>query len=512
MDKLMNKIQLRNSKGFSTVEILVAMVVMILTVTATIGLVFGSQSLVLDSETSSEALSIAQELIENAQADSRKDFALVNPKPEVAESVYVKKLEVETLPDFFTKKVISVVTWTGDRGKNQKVELTTLVTNPEGPNGGTTCNSVLEGDWKNPQMASYEMGKDLLVPSDPSSGFPIGDIDINNHKLYVVVSNSNGNNLPTFFKFDIPDPSLPPVFTSSMDNNPSVKFGLNAIHVAGNYAYVANAYPADYDTCSESLSCSQLQIIDLTSMTVESKLKMPAVTGDGGQAIGTSIFLKDNFIYLGLSKAGSGKEFHVIDVSDPLAPVWRGGYNIDHQVNSIYVRDEYAYVTHPASSSDPIPEELTILDISNPADPQRVGGYNAPDNQGHGKSMHLVGDTLHLGRTVTAPNEELYVLDGSDPETNLGPPLGMQEISSSVNALLVRDYLTFLITNDQFQVWNTAVPSSIFPWTPSGTTAEFLDLPGNGKGTTMDCEGGYIYFASLPSNDKGYIAVVSPGP
>ena len=379
--------------------------------------------------------------------------------------------------------------------------------------GGDTCSSVLTGDWANPILTSYEFGKDLLVPSDPSSGFPIGNIDINNKVLYAVVNNSNGNNNPTFFKFDISNPLVKPEFISSMDNNPTVKPGYNALSVAGNYAYVANANGANYTSCSSSLSCSQLQVIDVSSMTVVGKLKVPGAGGSGGQAIGNVTFFKNGILYLGLSKtAGAGPEFNIIDVGgggmggSPVSPVYMAGVNIGNGVNSIYVKDNYAYVSSPND------QELKVIDVGTPASPSQVGQFNAPGgggNNGNGKSLSMVGNTLYLGRTLLNGNE-LYILNKSNPETSL-PILSFRDIkntsnnNTSVNGIIVRDYLIFLLTNDDFQTLKQSSSYSLSQY------ANPIPTPG-GSGTTMDCEANYIYFASVPTNDKGYIARVQAGP
>src|SRR3989344_493475 len=497
------------SNGFVTLEILIAFLVLILSFGAVILLAFGNQSIAIDSETNNEALYKAQQMLEEARATAEDDFASVTslPVPPLAfiqDNIYKKKLQVELVPlDPYTNKVISNITWKVDTGRDQSISFSTLITNKEAIESGNTCGSVLSGDWTTPQLISYEFGKDLLVPSDPSSGFPIGDIDVKDGKLYVVVNNSNGNNMPNFFKFNIPDPALPPVFLDSMENNPTIKAGLNALHVAGDYTYVANANGINYTTCTESLSCSQLQVIDLNSMNVIGKLKIPGVTGSAGKSIGTSIFYKDGIVYLGLAKTQTGPEFNLIDVGGgglggtPTNPVYLGGFSIGNGVNAIYVKGKYAYVASPNN------EEIKIINIETPTTPYQVGQFDAPlggGNNGNGKSIYAVGDTLYLGRTLLN-GDEFYILNKTNSETNL-PIFGSRDVkdldgnNTSINGILVRDYLAFLLTNKDFQILK--IDKTTNPYTITQHTAP-LPTPG-GSGTSIDCEGNYIYFASLPSN------------
>ena len=239
--------------GFITLEILIAFTILILCIGAVIIVTFGNQSGAINAEIDQEALSKAQAVLEKARADAKFDFNLINPST---------NLEV-IQKDLFTKEVTS---------HNLSTTLTTLLTNPEAVDGGDTCSSVLTGDWKNPEMTSYEFGAELLSPSDSVNIFPIKDIDVNNHKLYAVIDNANSKTLPTFFKFDITDSTMPPIFIDSMDNNPGVESGFNAFTIVGHYAYLANAHGANYDTCVVSLSCSQLQVVNTDTMKVVGKL------------------------------------------------------------------------------------------------------------------------------------------------------------------------------------------------------------------------------------------------
>ncbi|MBI4053910.1 MAG: hypothetical protein HY397_01110 [Candidatus Doudnabacteria bacterium] len=507
-----------NQAGIATIEILIAFVVVILSITAVVGVVFGSQSMGLDALIYQEAQLKAQDLLEDTRATARQAFSLVNPRS-FAQDIYQVNLDVQTLPDFFTKKIVSRVTWLGEGNRNLNVQLASLVTNLDDLDGGDTCNSELLGDWQNPQMVSYEFGRDIL--NDTSSGFPVTSIQAFQHKLYVTVNNDNGNNPGTFYILDISDPTIMPVLlTPPLWDNSPVGAGLNAVAVDnGNYAYVANGYGASFSTCPQSVTCNQMQVIDISvnPPVVVKSYKVPGVTGSAGQGIGKSIFYKNGIVYLGLAKAGGATgEFVVLDVGgggaggSPTNPILRGSYEIDNGVNAIQVRGNYAYIASPNN------EELKILDISDPTDPVRVGGFDAPlggGNNGNGKSLYLVGDTLYLGRTLLN-GDEFWVLNNTDPETTL-PALGSKNIqnsgsNTSVNGMIIRDFLAFLITNESFQTWRIDNPSAI-----SQYANPLILPPGTGgglQGTATDCEGNYIFVGSQSSNDKGYISVITGGP
>jgi len=475
-------------------EILIAMAILVMVLSAVVLVAFGSQSMLVDSQTNSEAISKAQEMLEHAQALARKDFKLVNPTSAIADDIYQKKVDVAASSDpldFFTKKVTATISWPAEHGRTLNVKLDALVTNFENASGGDTCNSVLGGDWAHPNLNSFFVS-DMNINSTVA-------VDVYSRKLYVAISNANSSTTPTVFIYSLADPSNPSL-ADSFDNADGIKTGVSDLRATDKYLYLAKA---------TGPGSGQLQIFDNSvspPVQVGSDFKVTGATGGGGQATGNTIFYKDGYVYLGLTATASGPEFHIIDVHDPANPFevgyWPSSGHLGHDINAIYVKGRYVYLAHPIDSAAANIEEVTVLDISNPTLPQRVGGYDAPDNAGHGKSLYLVGDTLYLGRTQTASNPEFYILDSSNPASISAT--SSQEISSSVNDLIVRDYLAFLITTDsQFQIWRLDNPSGITQY------AAPLALPNSGEGSALDCEGNYFYVGSLDSANNAYISVIS---
>ena len=482
---------LKSKKGFSTLELMIAMVILIMVVSAVILVSFGSQSTLVDSQTNNEALNKAQEFLESAQANARKDFNLVVPiskHPDPEDAIYQNEVDVITDPnnngDFFTKKVTAKVSWLGEHNRNLSVQLSSLVTNFENAVGGDTCSSVLTGDWKNPNIVNFSV-------SDVGSGSSLS-VDVYNHKLFLAIGDAYASSASTIFVYNLTDPANPALL-AYLDNDPGIKAGVSDIHVADKYLYAAKA------TGSAS---GQLQIFDISSslpVQVGYDFKISGVTGD--DAIGKSIFYKDGYVYLGLSKTESGPEFNIIDVhGDPnnfpqvLSPV--GGYIVGHGINDIYVKGKYAYLATADAS-----RELIILDISDPANPVPVPATidNLQGSLGYGKSLYLVGDKLYLGRTYTS-EKEFYIFNVSNLESSVSV-LGNQETDNSVNDLIVRDYLAFLVTTDgQFQIWQIDDPSNIIPYFNSSVT---------GNGASLDCEGNYLYVGSVDSSNKSYLSIIT---
>jgi type II secretory pathway pseudopilin PulG len=506
----------KNQSGFSTLEILMAMFVLILALTAVVSVSFGNQSLIVDSRTNAEALNIAQGLLEKAQADSRKDFNLVNPVAATTTADgFVYRLDV-VQTDNFTKLATAYVDFPEDRGRRGNTRLSAIVANFNNAVGGDTCSSILlpdAGAWKNPQIKNTFSNFAFLA--DVSDNFPVTDVDAYKNKLYVTVNNSSAatTTVPTFFILDSSNPAaIQPI--AAVDNDLANQSGINAVAVAEDpaavktYAYTANA--------SGVSSTGQLQIIDVTnagSPLVKYSLKLPNVTGS--QSVGNSIFYKNGFVYLGLKATLNGPEFHIIDVHDPLAPAevghWPATGNLGNDINAIYVRDRYAYLATPNSKN------LIVLDISNASAPVLAGSYS--DGGGNnGKSVFMVGESLYLGRTVGGT--ELSILDESVPATTTPPLLGSKaDIDLSVDGIIVRGKsapansagfpaIAFLATPSDFKALDISDPTAVSAW---GSGISLSGISGNAQfEPVLDCEGNNFFIGSTDASKNGYLSIIAP--
>ena len=448
------------------------------------------------------------------------DFNSVNSISYPPDDIYQSRLLVSQI-DLFTKQITGLITWKTTGGRDQTTKLTTLITNPEAINGGDTCSSVLEGDWKNPQISNP------FYVGNPIGGNPITSINVFEGKIYITTDNSDGQ-YNDFYIYDISaDPKNPAIVNGpdGIDVNGKKNAGLSSVAISGNntnkYAYVANAYGADFSKCNESPNCSQMRIIDVTnpaSLILGRSYKLPSdVTGSGGQAVGNSIFYQNEYIYLGLTKTGSGPEFNIIDVHDPANPLRVGSYSVGRGINTIKVKNNYAYLT-----TDNNDEELIVLDVSNPTIPTLVEIYNALPDQigGYGSDLYLIGNRIYLGRTYIRNAPEFLILDNTNPNAIPQSPLGSVDIGSSTNpqslyGIVARDYLAFLTTGNKsagsgyFQVWNISNLGSMSLL----KSFDLSSVTGSGSvGSTSDCEGNYIYVGSYrKDNNKGMIFAVSPG-
>jgi len=548
MDKLTHR------RGFSIIEILIAMAIMIIVVSGVVGssggfgvALRGHQGAVLGAQTNAEAVTLAQKILEQAQALGRQDFGLVtNTATTSIDGFYYKSVDI-TQPDPQTDLVTVTISWR-ENNATSTVRVSTIVTNLENVNSPNTCSSFLTGNWYDPQIAGPF---DVVNGQNNKSGNPVTDIDILHSKLYIVTDNIHGDNMDFYIYETTPsvaNPTASPtnpmlVLGSPLQVDPGSQ-GLNAIAVASTssdiHAFVANARSADFNKCKPSTgaNCSQLEIFKVTNPTspgpvisfLLSTSTAPYVTGSAGGAVGKSIFYKDGYIYLGLTTTSNGPAFHIIDVHNPSSPFWVGSWPSPSPtfgpsgapINGIYVKGKYAYLSHPKDligpSGSPMQEQITVLDISNPTNPQKVSYfYDNGGIGGNGRSVYPAGDKLYFARTWTSnSHHEFEILDNSDPErlfeNNPNPPEPFgKTIGESLTGVVVRSNLAFLVSSTTIQILDVSIPQTISPPVKSWSLPSLI---GSGSvGTASDCEGNAVYFGSYRSNNqKGVILVVYPSP
>lgn len=510
---------IKTHSGFITLEVILSLFILTVALSGIILVTFGNQYLLSDTRTNREALGEAQKILEEASAIGHADFALLNPIPTRTLGIYRTELDVESV-DFFTKKVTVKVSWTNETLLSQTIQLTQIIADNENVVGGDTCDSYTTLNWTSPEIKNSptDFGNSI---GDTTTMYSISDIDAYENKLYVTIENTSVNTKETFFIFDISDPENPELIGKT-DNSPTTMSGIRALAVAssslGSYAYVANGVHSNFNSCTRGKNCAQLQVIDVlnpTNPTIASNFLIPTstppfVTGSGGRAVGQSIFYKNGYVYIGLTKTTTGPEFNIIDVHDPLHPIWTGGLSLGTSIHSIQVRGDYAYVTHKADNTGP-QEQLTVINIRDPHNPYRVSGFFYSGGiLNAGKSTSIVGDTLYLGRLaskITGSNDsipELYALNISDPTAVY--PIVVSSISletpESLNGVIVRDTLAFFVTTSKFQVWS-------IPRTSSSTPIASLLLPTGGSVTpSIDCEGNYFFISSNNASNRGFISII----
>lgn len=485
-----------NQSGVATLEILIAMVVLVLALTTVILVLFGGQSVTTDTQTSQEAIYMAQKELEIIRAQSRGTStqfnSIMTTSATVSGDIYTKQLTVVDI-SFCSKKVKSGINWSLEQ-RPQVIEITTVLTNlSAGAGAGGDCDPAPPSDpWRDPDT----LGSEDISPA----GAKGTDVDVLNKMVFLTAKHAASSS-HDFYIINAIDSSNPTT-ASSLDMGP----GLNAVDAAMNVGGTGKnfAFAASDD------SSGQLQIIDVTDLnnpTVAASASLPGVNPAGSFPEGRAIFYHDAKVYIATWET-AGPELHIFDVSTPTAPVWKGSRELNHSIRKIFVKGNYIYLATSGNQN-----ELVILDISDPTSIQPpfpgVGNpepwrFDAAGNE-DGASIYVLGDKAYLGRK-RGSSDELYVLDVGTPSaiTSLGSKdIDLDPSTSEIVDIVVVADLAFLATgdsNEEFQVWNIAEPSNIIRYST-------LNFPA--KITGLDYEDDLVY-SSVDSNDALRIIYDNP--
>lgn len=500
-------------QGSSILEVLIAISVLTLGIAASTLLSFANQSVKLDSDTSGEALYKAKDTIENTRALSRQDFNSAISTATSSDGIYSKKLDVIDMTSC-RKEAISRIIWSTEPTRLQKIKLTTDLTDIASTLalGGDCATDPPIGGWGNPaSLVSRELKKDLSLGDNPSvnsdAGTPATDIDVLNKMIYMTAISSKDD----FFILDgtsILNLTIPPILGSI-----NISAGLNAVDTTYDsntgkyYAYVANA------STTSSVSSDEFLVIDVDTPSAPNLVKSislgitpncPIYCPGGAQAI----YYYNGRVYIGTHRIG-GPEFYVFSVSPPYSPTsphLLGSFELDHNINSIVVRGDYAYLATSGNT-----KEVIILNVSTPASITEYGSFDAKNADGtannvDGTRLFLLGNKLYLGREKVSKSRpeqrDFYVIDVSYPATpEERGSVNLQILTDKnfstgimVTGIYVIGKYAFVATDDSdpgFIVLDISTPSAI------GLVSTFNYANNN---TEVDFENGFIYTSNSQNN------------
>jgi len=451
------------NKGFSTVEILIAFALLIIALSGILIVVFGNDSFALDSELNSKALFFAEEALNDARAQAAganfTKFFGIAPYPDdegyhATTTVMVKDLTP------CKKELTSLVSWEPTPLRDQFVRLVSqIVSIDELEALGDDCADEPTDEWEDPSVLDF----------DPKVVGEGTDVDLDGDFVYLTTQHSDIKS-SDFWIFNVADP-LNPALVADLNTDgddskgPNRDFGLRAVDVAGGYAYVANA------SSTKSASSDELLVIDVSApddpevvgrAQLDIEPNCPHFCPGGA----FSVYYRSNRVYVGTHRL-TGREFTVIDVSNPQTPVVMGAIEINHNVNRIFVRDDYAFL---ATSDDT--GEMIIVNVATPSSMTVVGKFNAGDSKANdedGMSIYVLGNKAFLGRgKITTSENNFHVINVSNPSTPslIGEATVPLTSNSDIVDFVVSGPLVFMATTGEtgeFQIWDISEPSNPKP-------------------------------------------------
>lgn len=478
-------------RGMSTVEILIAIAILTLTISATIMVVFGNQSLAIDTQTNVEALAKAESELEKARAIARADFFGVTDVPNTADDIYNKRLEVTDRSEC-QKEAVSTVTWQRG-GRDLAVSLQTLFSDLDVALAmGGDCDTTPPGKWDNPQTAvSLGFGGDGAT-----------DIDVYDNRVYIT-SNPSAAGKDDLYIYDFD----PVATTLTLRSKTTFGEGFNAIDVIKD-----QATGKLYAYALEDANTGQLRVIDVTNPASPTQVDaetFPNIIHTCSPAskpclAGISVYAYDGMLYVGTNYIPNlalpdtqNNELHIYDLAAPNAPVWVGSENVNHNIYSIAARGDYVYVALSGTG-----ESVRIYNVSDPVNPVQSGGFD-PLGDEYSTALHLIGTKLYVGRERVNGNDErdFYILDVTDPEqdpTILGAKKLDLNPGSFIKGVVVKGDLAFVAIDNPtiaFKILDVSDPTAI----KNHSVCTSLNFAENTSAIDMDDD--HVFVANR-SNDE----------
>lgn len=178
-----------------------------------------------------------------------------------------------------------------------------------------------------------------------------------------------------------------------------------------------------------------VSISDPTSLHVVKKVSLPNVSGS--YPGGLSIFYYNQRVYVGVHRT-AGHEFHIYDVKDPTSLTWLSSIELNHNINHVIIRGNYAFLATSGNT-----KSIIILDISNPAKIKEVSSLAFLGNEDT-LSLFVSGNLLFAGRAkgTQTTHPEFYIINIANP---VAPQvLGSYKLNKSVTGIQFYNNLAFL--------------------------------------------------------------------
>jgi hypothetical protein len=447
-------------KAQSTLEILIALFILTVSITTAIMISFGNQSITIDTGLNNQAINIARKELEIGRALSRQNFSsLISASS--TEDIYFKEIIIENI-DANTKKIISRVSWKTDPLRPQKIELITIVSDAKIiiQSGGDTGGDDPTGNWRNPQtLGSVDLG----------AGNSATDLDVKNKIIYLSAEASDKKK-PDFFIVNAVNGQSPFIVS-----NLNVGEGLKSIDVAGNFAY---AVGKDDD--------KEFVVIDVSNLSAPIEVASLDLSGN---ADALTVFYWDGYAYVGRAN-GAPQEFLIINISNPLSPFVTSGLSgVGGEINDIYVFNNRAYLgTKDASRG------MIVVNINNPASPSVMGSIDVGDDV---YGIYLKSEN----KTLIGEKTKFYIVNASNASSMT--ILGSASIGNKTRDIVSAGSLAFLATenpNAEFQVYDISNPTNPSLW----SSFNFPQMA-----TGIDYEDNIVY-VSVRSNDALRIITSTP--
>lgn len=490
-------------RGSSTIELMVALLILASMLSTAAMVSFSNQSVIQDADVFQTGLYQTSHALEHARVELSSDLEawLVPPAGTTGVTYGVTRISD------CAAEVRATKNWVADN-RAQSVAAATLVTSPAAmvAHGGNCSIVPPSGNgWDCPLTGS---SANVSPDVDPTALEVVNVPGAGGQRVAYVTSVKK--NREVFLMYDVTNadngtPLSPIVLPIVGPNNDTAGFyDLEVVWKpdgSAGYAYVVGRDDTKH-----------LQVIDVKSTSATYNTVIPggtyALPGSNQNALSVAYHhrlvsgVPRDVLYIGTKANGSGPELFMVDVTTPSAPSPLGvAVEIGADVNAIAVTtDNYAYLATSSAAA-----ELIALNVADLSAPVRADVNIAPDKAS--KSLWLAGDRLYVGSedeaaSDTNPDFRIYNI-----ATRMAPAyLTGVNTNGTVGGNIVAGNLAFLATDESNK------EMKIRRGLTSDAICFFSDSQLSNKGVALDYEGDRAYVLSSGGSADFQVYRPNPGP
>ncbi len=348
------------------IELLVALGVFVLSLSAAFSLFFGGQTISTDSANINLANDYAREGLDALRAIRNRNFTelltgthgftfngsewLLSSTTQDTKDIFTRQVAISKGENDNIKIATTTITWQStDPARTESVTFVEQFANWETPLQSSCKSQPLTGNWANPTtLASIDIGAGNQG-SDVVAKSP-----------YVYVSGTAASSAkPDVFVYNISTPAAP-VQVASLD---ATNGGLNALFLSGNYLYAAtpdNSKEFVVFNVSNPATISKISSLDLTGNDDALSVAVVGTTAIVGR------------------QGTAANEIAFIDVADPANPkvVKQFTSPNDGDITDLAYTDNILYATNKLGSGV---SDILMYDITDPKNPTYIGTYDVPN-------------------------------------------------------------------------------------------------------------------------------------
>lgn len=427
---------LKTSKGFSLVELLVAISFISISIVLVFTLITFNSKLRRLNEEKTQALLYATEAIEAVQLISWEDLVIGDYYPSVQDNKWTLVAGSETIDKFTrtitisnvyranstndnvygsivetgyldpnTKRVTVIIDWLSASGFANQEELETYMyrwkaerwtqTDWSGDSGQNIWSDENKFFYRDSGVDVREVGTVSLQSGfidwsyatttdifDTPGNFDDNDVDELDGIAYLVTKNNPAG--PELYVLDVSD-----VYNITQISTLDLGDSVSTVVAQGDYLYLATANNA-----------AEFQIVDISNSYA------PVVVGIydlPSNDDATDISVNQNQAYI-----SQGNDIYSLDITDPTAPQLLDNISVGDIISKIFVLEDYVYM----ATKDDL-KELQIIDVTNPINMQIITEYDLPGSL-KGSDIYVRGIRLYISTDNNGGGPEFFVFDVSD--------------------------------------------------------------------------------------------------